>query len=172
LNLSLNDGTERGRGIGQSEILESDLKLDLSNKEWYAFEDNYGTSEEKYLVKFIEKNYTKLRSKFTNIYLLRNEKHFQIYNFEDGRAFEPDFVLFLEHKKLDKSVHYQIFLEPKGSHLLEADKWKEDFLKALKDEHRLEMLWKTKEYVIWGMPFFNEEHRKTEFESAFHKLLD
>ena len=35
---------------------------------------------------------------YEEIYLLRNERHFALYNFSDGRAFEPDFVLFLDSK--------------------------------------------------------------------------
>ena len=38
----------------------------------------------------------KLQSEYEQIYLLRNEGHFAIYNFADDQAFQPDFVLFLQ----------------------------------------------------------------------------
>ncbi len=102
---------------------------------------------------------------------LRNERHFKIYTFNDGRPIEPDFVLFLVQKDPKKAFHYQIFIEPKGGHLLKTDEWKESFLTVLKEEHRIEQLWEGKEYIIWGMPFYNEVERKADFEKAFEKLI-
>ena len=43
----------QGEGIGISQnapTISPDLKIDLSDKEWYVFNDNYGTSEEKAFV--------------------------------------------------------------------------------------------------------------------------
>ena len=98
--------------------------------------------------------------------------NFKIYNFDDGRALEPDFVLFLSNSKEEPSVYYQVFIEPKGQHLLVQDKWKEDFLKKLKDENRIEQLWKNREYTIWGMPFYNEVQRISEFSLEVETLLN
>ncbi len=98
---------------------------------------------------------------------LRNERHFQIYNFDDGQPIEPDFVLFLKKKDSDISLHYQVFIEPKGEHLLKYDEWKEKFLKSLKKKHQINVLWKSKKYTVWGMPFYNEALKKTEFEDEF-----
>ena len=61
----------------------------------------------------------------------------------------------------------KIFIEPKGAHLLKDDEWKENFLKSLKEKHRINVLWKSKKYTVWGMPFYNEVLRKTEFETEF-----
>ena len=152
--------------------MNHNLRIDLSQKDWYAFTDNYGTSEEKYLVKYIDKAYEQLKNKYSEIYLVRNERHFQLFNFDDGKPVEPDFVLFLKKKEGDETVHYQVFIEPKGEHLLEHDAWKEGFLKSLKKQHKLNLLWKSKKYTIWGMPFYNESLRKTEFENAFREILD
>jgi len=171
MNIAVSENEDKEYGIAQSLTTNEDLRIDLSNKEWFAFNDNYGTSEEKYLVKFINKTYDKLKSKFSDIYLVRNERHFKIFNFDDGRPFEPDFLLYLTDKKNKVSLNYQIFIEPKGQHLLETDKWKEEFLEILKENHSIEQLWKNKIYTIWGMPFFNEEHRKHIFKKEFEKLL-
>jgi type III restriction enzyme len=172
LNIAISDSKDKEYGIGQSETKNEDLRIDLSQKDWFVFNDNYGTSEEKYLVKFINKTYDKLKSKFSEIYLLRNERHFKIYNFDDGRPLEPDFLLFLTDKRKKVSLHYQIFIEPKGQHLFEHDEWKEKFLNVLKTDHLVEQLWKNKEYTIWGMPFYNEQHRKQLFEEEFEKLFN
>ena len=116
--------------------------------------------------------YEKLKNKYDEIYLVRNERHFKIFNFEDGRAIEPDFVLFLVNHIKKENLHYQIFIEPKGQHLLQLDEWKENFLKSLKDEHSLQQIWKGREYIVWGLPFFNEAIRKTVFEKSFNQIIE
>ena len=171
LNIFVREGNDQEYGVGQKETTNRNLNMDLSNKEWYAFNDNYGTSEEKYLIKFINKTYDKLKMEYSKIYLVRNEKFFQLYNFDDGRAMEPDFVLFLEKKGTGQSLHYQIFIEPKGGDRLKEDEWKERFLISLKEKTKLQILWKTKKYVIWGLPFYNEQYRKNEFEDEFGKIV-
>lgn len=169
LSFSLNDSEDKETGIGQNETLNLDLKLDLSQRDWYVYNENYGTSEEKHLVKYIDKVYELLKSKYDQIYLVRNERFFKIYNFIDGRPTEPDFVLFLANE--NQSLYYQIFIEPKGGHLLKQDEWKEKFLISLKEEHQLEQLWKGRKYIVWGMPFFNSQVKMTEFESSFNELI-
>lgn len=72
-------------------------------------------------MKYIDKIYSKLQKKYDKIYLVRNERFFKLYNFEDGKPLEPDYVLFLRQKSLSKSLYYQIFIEPKGSYLKEKD---------------------------------------------------
>lgn len=99
-----------------------------------------------------------LREKWDDIYLLRNEGMFKIYEFgKPGRAFEPDYVLFANDKK-DASVSYQIFIEPKGGHLLEHDKWKEEFLGRIEIEAVIEG--KEMNVRIIGSPFFNADLEK------------
>jgi len=172
LNFTLNESEDKEYGKSMINPVETSYHLDLSKKDWYVFDDCFGTSEEKLLIKNIDKVYEKLKPKYEEIYLVRNERHFKIYNFEDGRAIEPDFVLFLVNHKPEENLHYQIFIEPKGGHLLMQDEWKEKFLTSLKEEHQLEQLWKGKKYVVWGMPFYNEVLRKTEFESSFNHLIE
>jgi len=171
LNIYVNDSGDQEYGIGQNETKNIDLKMNLSEKDWYVFNENYGTSEEKFLVRYIDKMYDKLKEKYDTVYLIRNEKHFQIFNFQDGRPFEPDYLLFLTKKEQDISIHYQVFIEPKGEHLIQTDRWKEDFLKELKSEHKIEVLWKNKDFNIWGMPFYNEKLKKQEFDENFKTLF-
>jgi len=171
MNIFVKEGSDQEYGIAQSKTTNTALYLDLSKKDWYAFDDNYGTSEEKYFVKFIDKTYDTLKGKYAEVFLVRNEKHFQLFNFEDGKPIEPDFVLFLKKKESGIALHYQVFIEPKGSHLLLYDAWKETFLKSLKKRHKISVLWKTKKYTVWGMPFYNEAQRKKEFEDEFDSLL-
>src|SRR5690606_13500823 len=132
----------------------------------------FGTSEEKLLIKFIDKAYEKLKPKFDKIYLVRNERHFKLYNFDDGRPTEPDFVLFMVNHQPEENILYQIFIEPKGEPFLKPDEWKEKFLMQLKEEHNLEQIWEGKKYIIYGMPFFNHAKRITQFEQAFNEIIN
>ena len=88
---------------------------------------------------------------YSEAYLIRNEKHFKIYAFEDGRPFEPDFILYLIGKEKTDTMHYQVFVEPKGTHLLKADEWKEKFLVSIKEHFQVEQLFSNKKYVVWGL---------------------
>lgn len=172
LNFALSDSTDKEFGKSMINPTETNYHLDLSNRDWYVFEDCFGTSEEKLLIKFIDKAYEKLKPKFEEIYLVRNERHFKLYNFDDGRPTEPDFVLFMVNHQPEESMHYQIFIEPKGEHLLKKDEWKEKFLMQLREEHFLEQLWKGKNYIIWGMPFFNQTQRIIQFEKSFNEIAN
>jgi type III restriction enzyme len=136
----------------------------VANEPWYVYNANYGTSEEKKFIELFQKRFEGLKEKFTNIYLIRNEREIKIID-KLGRAFEPDFVLFCKQKK-GKELTYQVFIEPKGAHLVTHDKWKEDFLKEIREE---EMTIKihTDTYVITGVPFYNYAN-----ENEFKKTLE
>ena len=172
LSFMLDTGGDKEFGRSMINSAETAYYLDLSNKPWYVFNDCYGTDQEKLLIKFIDKKYTDLQKLYSEVYLLRNEKHFKLYSFNDGRACEPDFLLYLVGKEKVQTKHYQIFIEPKGGHLLNGDAWKEDFLKSIKDSHKIEQLFSDKHYVAWGMPFFNEQLRQNDFESGFNDILN
>ena len=164
-SIKLNERTERADG---------DEKF-VSERDWYVFNANYGTSEEKAFVHFIDREINTLKEKYDGIYLVRNERHFKIYSFEDGEAFEPDFVLFLREKD-GNMLTYQIFAEPKGNHLKERDKWKESFLqqmtKKLKGEvFEFKTQSKTKKYKLIGVPFYNKDN-ENKFKENLYKVLE
>lgn len=154
-------------GTAQSKTNNTDLQFNVAETKWYAFNENYGTDQEKYFIKYMAKVIDELTKKYTTVYLLRNERHFQLFNFDNGQAFEPDFVLFLLKEVSGVTTQYQVFIEPKGNHLIEHDAWKQDFLLRLKEEHDIEKLWQNKEYIVWGMPFYNEPETVPKFEDEF-----
>lgn len=130
----------------------------LSDKQWYAFNANYGTSEEKACVELIDKLIKEdFEKKYKEVFLIRNELHFLIYNFSDGRGFAPDFVLFMKNIN-GKDLTYQIFIEPKGKFLEEIDEWKQKFLLEIRQTFESQDLTKfieTSKYKVIGLPFFN-----------------
>jgi len=142
----------------------------VSAKDWFAFNTVYGTSEEKAFVRMLDRQMQKLQAQYEQIYLLRNEGHFTIYNFSDGQAFQPDFVLFLREKS-GQLLIYQLFIEPKGRHLKEHDRWKETFLKAITSEFGGKPLtFEDKKYRLIGVPFYNNED-ENQFRASLESAL-
>lgn len=147
------------------------LRIDLSNVDWHAYEDCFGTSEEKYLIHYIESIYPRLAEKYDDIYLLRNEKDLKIYSLTSGDAYQPDYVLFLKKKKENKkSDCIQIFIEPKGEQLRTTDKWKEDAMKEIRSNADIQFSTQGANFNVWGMPFFTESKRQI-FDTAIKESL-
>lgn len=107
-------------------------QIDLSSKHWHAYDDSYGTDQEKHFIKYLHDQEARLRDVYDDFCLLRNEKAVRLYDFETGRSFEPDFVLFLRKKGQEARTILQLFIEPKGDHLRPQDNWKQDFLAQIK----------------------------------------
>lgn len=160
-------------GVSQNEVNDLSYKLDLSNKNWFVYNDNYGTTEEKKFVKYFNDNIQDVIGKHDKVYLVRNERELPIYSFTDGERFEPDYLLFIIDEKSSKPKQYQIFIEPKGRHLLQQDKWKEDLLLSLSEKAiPTTKFVDDKEYLIWGFPFFNKEFKMEEFSEVFEKTIN
>ena len=139
----------------------------FEDEDWFPFNTLYGTSEEKAFVDLLIRKIKTLAVHYSEIYLLRNEMHFAIYNFSDGQAFYPDFALFLQEKK-GKLVCFQFFVEPKGKFLQAHDQWKEDFMRDITTEFKDKLLkFDSKEFRLIGLPFYNEEN-----ENPFWDALD
>jgi len=169
MNFSLSADGDAETGYPMSRPKLEKHYLDLSKENWYAYQENYGTSEEKKLVIFIKGAITKLKKRYEDVYLLRNEKSFQLYRFSDGKAFEPDFVLFLKEKISKETVVYQLFIEPKGEGYMEGDKWKELFLKDIENKF---VIHQSTNYKLVGLPFYNgEAEYQREFSLEFDKYL-
>ena len=143
----------------------------VEDKDWYVFNANYGTSEEKAFVRMLDLQIGQLRQSYDGIYLIRNERHFKIYNFSDGQAFEPDYVLFLKEKS-GNLLTYQLFIEPKGRHLKEHEKWKQQFLKEITEKFAGEVLHfgKKYHYRLIGVPFYNNAD-ENEFKKSLFEVL-
>lgn len=169
--------TSGGVGESQNTNPNKDYQLSLFDQDWYVYNDNFGTSEEKLFIKYFNREIKpKLEEKGVKFFLIRNERipELAIYSFSDGERFEPDFLLFVEKNKASTSSNYQVYIEPKGSHLLYKDEWKEKFLLEMQAEHRVEntLITANKDYMILGLPFFNAEERMEDFEKKVSEWLE
>jgi type III restriction enzyme len=143
-------------------------QIDLSRKDWHAYDDSYGTDQEKHFIKYMHDQEARLRGIYDDFYLLRNEKAVKLYDFDTGRAFEPDFVLFLRKKGKEASTILQLFIEPKGDQLRPKDDWTQDFLEKMKATARIDIVFQGRDYAVLGLPFFNETGpTNTDFKAAF-----
>lgn len=165
-------GEEKGKS--QSKESASAYRIDLSNQDWYAFEDEYGTSEEKALVMFFNEKQSEIKRRYDKFYLIRNERFFKLYDFKQGRAFEPDYVLYLQKINGETNHWIQVFIEPKGDFLVSNDQWKEDFLLALLEKADLstDFKFENQTYKLLGFPFFNIGNKKHQFIMAFDNLIN
>lgn len=120
----------------------------------------------------IQRHLNELQEKYSEIYLLRNERFFQIYNFDDGKALEPDYLLYLQEKNTENKLFYQLFIEPKGEQLIEKDKWKQNFLQSIEKEAQLVWNFQNPTYKVIGLPFYNERIQKSLFGDKLKEALN
>ncbi len=143
--------------------------------DWYAMDAFWGTSEERNLVDYIFNNSTSIMQKYDKFCLLRNEEVYKIYDFKTGEGFQPDFLLLL-HGKDGDNAYYQVFVEPKGEHLLEKNAWKEEFLLEISKKYGIEkpFIQQADKYILYGLPFFNtaDDEKERKFKQSFKDTLE
>lgn len=166
----IDSNSKKENGISQKDLTETRIFEDIDKLDWYAYTDNFGTSEEKLVVRTIKQHMAELETKLTDIYLLRNEKAIRIYSFDKGNAFEPDFVMFANDAETG-NISWQFFIEPKGSQFLDSngkfdegkEGWKQVLLKQIKEKDAEGLLVDDDHYRIVGLPFYNHSLTKGEF---------
>lgn len=119
------------------------------------------------------------KDKYEEIYLLRNEEIYKVYDFEEGRGFMPDFLLFLKSK--DRNQYYQVFIEPKGNQFKDAsgsyenskEGWKEKFMDDVTQQYGGNAILKAenKEYKLVGLPLYNIAS-SSKFKQKVNENLD
>ena len=149
--------------------INSAYRYDLSDKDWFVYDDNYGTTEEKRFVRYFATQVEELKKVYETVYLIRNERKYHMYSFDDGKRFEPDYILILGNETtLIEQQH--IFIEPKGQHLRKNDEWKEKFLLQLEGDSRCIAYPDYDDYSVKGLPFYTHNVKEQEFKDAFEKL--
>ncbi|WP_373897565.1 DEAD/DEAH box helicase family protein [Haloimpatiens sp. FM7315] len=161
-----------GEGISQNDV-SADMQLDLSTCDWYVFNDNYGTTEEKKFVKYFSHVVDALKRKYDKVFLIRNERfpELAIYDFDTGERFEPDYMLILQKKNTDNYEQQQLFVEPKGEGFMDKDQWKENFMLRLASEGKAVTTYvDDNEYKVIGLPFYNAVEKNDVFITALEEF--
>ena len=156
------------------------LENDLLKHKWYVLDGFNGTEQERGLVDFLKNNIGNLEEKYDEIYLLRNEEVYKIYDFKQGRGFEPDFLLFFKGKNGNINLYYQVFIESKGGQFADnkgqfeesKEGWKEEFLKEISNKYGNGelLIYDSNNYKLIGLPFFNKQ-KINEFQEEFSNLI-
>ncbi|QKY71363.1 DEAD/DEAH box helicase family protein [Lentibacillus sp. CBA3610] len=146
------------------------IAQELFNEDWYILNDFNGTDEEIGLINEIKNTISNLKMNYQEVYLLRNEEVYKLFDFDTGRGFQPDFILLLKSKD-KKNQFYHVFIEPKGNGLLDKDKWKNDLLKEITEKYSTEgtLTFETDNYSLIGLPLYNINN-KQDFRNEYEKL--
>lgn len=106
-------GTHVFKEVPLSDYIIDSPREKKYDKDWFVYDDNYGTTEEKRFVRYFATQVEELEKVYDTVYLIRNERKYHIYSFDDGRRFEADYILILgNNTTLIEQQH--IFIEPKG----------------------------------------------------------
>lgn len=136
--------------------------------DWYVYDHAIVNSWENSFIDFINEFMDKLKTKYEDVYLIRNERKVKIVEINGTRGFMPDFLLYLK----DNDVTYQVFIEPKGDHLRLQDQWKEDFLLSLSEREDIEILSENDEVRLIGLKFYSTTtNYKNDFREDFETKL-
>jgi len=141
---------------------------DMRKHPWYIYDKAIVNRLEEDFIDFINNYVEELKKKYNEVYLIRNEKKVKLVEIDGTRGFMPDFLLYLR----DIGCTYQVFLEPKGPHLLEQDRWKQDFLLSLTSRSDIEILAEGENVRLLGIKFYSSDSKvKQEFEDDFKAKL-
>lgn len=161
-------------GIDINDVMDDKLRVKIKDEDWYAYENFYGNSLEKAVIRHISdkiKDKTYPFDKCENLLLVRNHASIcKLYDFNSDKGFEPDFLLFFTRYK--EQMNYMLFIESKGEHLKgeDNDKWKEDFMLSI--ENKAEIVGNdsgANNYKIIGLKFFTEENN--EFPDSMKEMF-
>jgi type III restriction enzyme len=169
--VSLVGAGENSRSWAQS-LLDGLSLIDLKSCNWHVYDECYGTDQEKRFLQFLAQNETRIREKYSEFFVVRNERMLRVFAFEDGRAFEPDYLLILRSAGGGSWRTMQVFAEPKGPHLADFDEWKSQVLEQVSTVAHLAQAGSGGGYSVTGLPFFKQrETIDRSFLDAFDELL-
>lgn len=143
-----------------------------TGKTWYVFDKMIVNQLEHRLINLLDKFMSKLKVKYDDIYLIRNDEkssRLKLTEFDGVRGFMPDFILLMKSKNED--AYYQVFLEPKGDDRLLDDKWKEGMLEKINSENIIYLEGENNIRLI-GIKFFADSQRDMFINDFSSKLYD
>ena len=100
---------------------------DYKKAPWIVYNEAIVDKLERSLIELIQGYVEELQNKYKDVYLIRSDERntkLKLHEFANNvshyAGFLPDFVLYLANE----SYIYQIYIEPKGTQLLDQDQWK------------------------------------------------
>ncbi|MGI2314588.1 hypothetical protein ACQ28U_09660 [Staphylococcus cohnii] len=147
-----------------TDVYDQKRPKNMSQHNWYVYDKAIVNGLESDLIDLINSLMESLEQKYNEIYLIRNERKIKFREINGVRGFMPDFLLYLK----DDEQTYQVFIEPKGQHLLLHDKWKEEFMLSLNKRYDTEILAENEAVRLVGLCFYSDDRKKrNEFKKQF-----
>ncbi|ECD1390163.1 TPA: DEAD/DEAH box helicase family protein [Salmonella enterica subsp. enterica] len=141
-------------------------------KKWYVYDNAILNQLEHRLIKTLEAFMPKLKARYDDIYVLRNDEQstrFKLTEFGGVRGFMPDFIMILTRHS--DNTYWQVFLEPKGDDRLLDDAWKERMLETLNDRERI-VIDENEHVRLVGIKFFANSQMDVFVSDMQNKLND
>ncbi|WP_353990482.1 DEAD/DEAH box helicase family protein (plasmid) [Pediococcus argentinicus] len=138
---------------GVHELIQT---YDYKKAPWFVYNEAIVDKLERSLIELIQGYVEELQNKYKDVYLIRSDERntkLKLHEFAGDvshyAGFLPDFVLYLANE----SYIYQIYIEPKGTQLLEQDQWKEDLLTSISPES-VDIIGENGQVKLYGVKFY------------------
>lgn len=138
---------------GVHELIQT---YDYKKAPWFVYNEAIVDKLERSLIELIQGYIEELQNKYKDVYLIRSDERntkLKLHEFTGDvshyAGFLPDFVLYLANE----SYIYQVYIEPKGTQLLEQDQWKEDLLTSISPES-VDVIGENDQVKLYGVKFY------------------
>lgn len=138
---------------GVHELIQT---YDYKKAPWFVYNEAIVDKLERSLIELIQGYIEELQNKYKDVYLIRSDERntkLKLHEFAGDvshyAGFFPDFVLYLANE----SYIYQIYIEPKGTQLLDQDQWKEDLLTSISPES-VDVIGENGQVKLYGVKFY------------------
>lgn len=138
---------------GVHELIQT---YDYKKAPWFVYNEAIVDKLERSLIELIQGYIEELQNKYKDVYLIRSDERntkLKLHEFAGDvshyAGFFPDFVLYLANE----SYIYQIYIEPKGTQLLDQDQWKEDLLTSISPES-VDVIGENDQVKLYGVKFY------------------
>lgn len=138
---------------GVHELIQT---YDYKKAPWFVYNEAIVDKLERSLIELIQGYVEELQNKYKDVYLIRSDErntklklHEFVGDVSHYAGFLPDFVLYLANE----SFIYQIYIEPKGTQLLDQDQWKEDLLTSISPES-VDVIGENDQVKLYGVKFY------------------
>lgn len=129
---------------------------DYKKAPWFVYNEAIVDKLERSLIELIQGYVEELQNKYKDVYFIRSDERntkLKLHEFADNvshyAGFLPDFVLYLANE----SYIYQIYIEPKGTQLLDQDQWKENLLTSIYPES-VDIIGENGQVKLYGVKFY------------------
>ena len=154
---------------GVHELIQT---YDYKKAPWFVYNEAIVDKLERSLIELIQGYIEELQNKYKDVYLIRSDERntkLKLHEFAGDvshyAGFLPDFVLYLANE----SYIYQIYIEPKGTQLLDQDQWKEDLLTSISPES-VDVIGENDHVNLYGVKFYVAGDRR-KFRDTINEFI-